>query len=602
MSYTLKNILSSQPPNPNVGYNHSWVSVETNANRTLYSQATYITNLDDLVISLSTNDVTIGDVHITDQNTSLPVSVADIGGGTGALRVLSQDLTPTNDTISLADKSGNNVTVNSSTSSINVNLTNAPNVSAQGLATIQHQLTANTLLNVLTSEIKASNTFLNTLTAQTYVGTTSATPCYVYTPPTKPLSIQYADNSTIDGMGKLRVSIPTTAFESKALHNKSSLFWSQTAVGNSFVGFTGNGDSSITLSAYGNSAYAIRQTSQRFQYKPGKSQICIFSGIMNPVSNAVKRGGLFTSLTSAPFTPNCGLYFETQTDSPSSLAVIQNNVGGLVPSVSARREDWNLDKLDGSGISGKSLTLSAANIFVIDFLWLGVGRVRFGFILDGIVYYCHEIKNSGNVMGAYMVTPNLPFRTEIRQTDIGTCDMKLICCSIIVEDDSQFGGYTLSISNSSVQTINSGDRRATLGLRLKSQRLDTVNQLVNVAAIAIPDTSGNTPNNGICKYEVLFNPYTNTSTIGVTGGSWNDVSPDSNFQYWNGNNQPYNGIVLASGFTTTGTTIDLTGYNMKDFVKLGCSIDGIRDEVYLVLTPLQANLGVHSSITFMESD
>jgi len=602
MSYTLKNVLSSQPPNPNVGYNHSWVAVETNADRTLYSQAAYITNLSDMVVSLTSSSVNIGDVHITDSDTSLPVSVVDIGGGVGALRVLSQNLTPTNASISLADKNGNNVTVQSSTSSLNVNLTNIPNLSTQGLATIQYQLTANTLLNTLTSEVNTTNTLLNTISTQTYVGTTSSAPCYISVPPSQALFVQYADNATIDGIGKLRISNPLTIFESKSLHDKTSLFWSQTAVGNSFVGFTGSGDSSYTLSAAGNGAYAIRQTTQRFKYRPGKSEVCVFTGIFNPVSNAIKRCGLFTSLTSEPFTPNCGLYFETQSDSPSSIAVVQNNGGNLVPSVSARRENWNIDKLDGFGISGKILNLSAANIFVLDFLWLGVGRVRYGFMIDGKIYYCHEILNAGNVMGAYILTPNLPFRTEIRQTNSGTSDMKFICCSIMVEDDSRFDGHTTSISTSGGLTINSGDRKAILGIRLKSDRLDSINELVNVSIISIPDTTGNTPNGGICKYEIVLNPYTQTSTIGVTGGNWIDESLETNMQTWHGNNVLYGGKILANGFTATGASIDLTGYNMRDFTRLGCSFNGIRDEVYLVVTPLQSNHGVYGTITYMESD
>ena len=433
------------------------------------------------------------------------------------------------------------------------------------------------------------------------MGTTSSSPFYVSNTYSNPLLIEYNDTGILDGMGRMRTTTPVTIFEFKHLYDKTSLFWAQTAVGNSFVGFTGSGDSSLTLSAASNGAYAIKQTTQIFKYKPAKSQLCIFTGILNPVSNAIKRTGLFTSSQSAPFNPSCGLYFETQTDSPSSIAVVQNNSGNLVPTVSALRHNWNIDKLDGTGISGKSLNLSSANIFVIDFVWLGVGRTRYGFMIDGHLYYCHEILNAGNVAGAFMLTPNLPFRTELRQTGNGTSNSKLICGSIMTEDGSSFEGYTSTVSTPSAGlSISPNDRRAILGLRTKTNRINTVNQLLTISVAVIPDTAGNNPNGGLCKYEVLLNPY--TTTRGVTGGNWTDSSSDGNCQYWSGNNAAQNGITLISGYTSTGSIVDLTGYHVNNAMKLGCSFDGTRDELYLVLTPLQTNLGVHATLTFIETD
>ena len=53
MAYTLYNDLSVKPINCNVGYNNSWLHVQNNADRELFAQASYITNFDDLTISLS---------------------------------------------------------------------------------------------------------------------------------------------------------------------------------------------------------------------------------------------------------------------------------------------------------------------------------------------------------------------------------------------------------------------------------------------------------------------------------------------------------------------------------------------------------------------
>ena len=411
------------------------------------------------------------------------------------------------------------------------------------------------------------------------------------------------DSGNIDAFGRLRVSFPTTLFDSKTLHNKSSLFWSQTAVGTgAVVQFTGEGaDASVTLSAAAAGAYAIRQTTQRFNYQPGKSQLCLYTGVLAPVSNAIKRIGSFQSLTAAPYDPNCGLYFETQTDSASSIAVIQQNNGFLVPTVSARRENWNIDKLDGSGPSGKTLQLSAANIFMIDYEWLGVGRVRYGFVIDGQICYCHAFNNAGNVPGAYMLTPNLPVRAEIRQIGAGTATMKIICCSIMSEAGADFTGVTRAVTNGStkVAITTNGNRRALIGVRLQATKLDSVNEVLNASIFAEP---GNSATTAPFLYELVTNP-----TLGGSAVTWTDVDVNSNFQYAVAPDATVTvsgGTVIAAGYSNLNNILDLANSRFEKFLRLGCSVTGVRDELWLVVTPLASNTinGFYGGITFIESD
>jgi hypothetical protein len=413
------------------------------------------------------------------------------------------------------------------------------------------------------------------------------------------ITVGYGDNSgNLDAFSRLRVSTPTTLFDSKTLHNKASLFWSQTTSSNASVNFTGeNVDASVTLSTSGVGEYAIRQTTQRFNYQPGKSQLILFTGILQPENNAVKRYGVFQSLTSVPHTPDVGLYFETLTSSSSGIAVVQSNRGYLVPSLSATRNEWNIDRLDGTGPSGKTLHLSAANIFLIDYEWLGVGRVRYGTVIDGQICYCHQFNNAGNVQGAYIKTCNLPVRAEIRQVGPGTSSSKMICCSVMSEGGSDFTGVTRAVDSGPTGiTIGAGVRRAIVGVRLQYNKLDSVNEILNASALVLASNSGNASAAGF-KYEILHNP-----TLATTG-TWSDVDNSSNFQYWNGNSAiTSSGTVITSGYSGAGGDIDLSGYRFEKFLRMGCSIDGKRDVLFLVITPLQANDGVFGSLTFIESD
>lgn len=130
MPYTLSNVVSGLPENGNVGFNNSWLKVNNNAGRHLFAQANYITNFDDLSISLSAADLNIGSVHISDpDNNSLAANVVSVGAGVAALRVLTQDLDPDVDTVSLGDINKNNVGVNSSLSALKVYVANTQPIS-----------------------------------------------------------------------------------------------------------------------------------------------------------------------------------------------------------------------------------------------------------------------------------------------------------------------------------------------------------------------------------------------------------------------------------------------------------------------------------------
>lgn len=125
MAYTLSNIISSEPLNCNVGYNNSWIQVESNANRDLFAQASFITNFADMPIQLSAADVQIGGVEIKDWDSD---TRADVIGfeGYNALRVITQDLESDIDDITIGDKNKNYATVNPYNSSLHISIADGP--------------------------------------------------------------------------------------------------------------------------------------------------------------------------------------------------------------------------------------------------------------------------------------------------------------------------------------------------------------------------------------------------------------------------------------------------------------------------------------------
>lgn len=79
------------------------------------------------------------------------------------------------------------------------------------------------------------------------------------------------------------------------------------------------------------------------------------------------------------------------------------------------QDQFNIDKLDGTGPSGYVLDLSKMQMVFIDYSWYGAGKIRFGVrSTEGIIIYFHEIYNNNVNRKAYMRSGNLPGRFEIQ--------------------------------------------------------------------------------------------------------------------------------------------------------------------------------------------
>jgi hypothetical protein len=77
------------------------------------------------------------------------------------------------------------------------------------------------------------------------------------------------------------------------------------------------------------------------------------------------------------------------------------------------QDQWNMDKMDGTGPSGYNLDVSKMQMAYIDYTWYGAGYIRFGFrAVNGDIVYCHKMPNNNVNTAAYMRSGNLPGRFE----------------------------------------------------------------------------------------------------------------------------------------------------------------------------------------------
>ncbi len=147
----------------------------------------------------------------------------------------------------------------------------------------------------------------------------------------------------------------------------------------------------------------------------------------------VTSTGMVTAilLTSAGtgYTTGLGVATATGGGQPGSGTGLTVNI---VNEILVQQANWNFDKMDGTGVSGVALNFANAQIFCIDFQWLGVGRVRYGFFVQGALIVCHQTFNANITTTPYMNTANLPCHASIMNTGtaVGATTMTQICMSV----------------------------------------------------------------------------------------------------------------------------------------------------------------------------
>jgi hypothetical protein len=367
------------------------------------------------------------------------------------------------------------------------------------------------------------------------------------------------------------------------------LFWDnqQTSGAGTATNFNVNRASTI-LSVLANTAgIRVRQTKQRFNYQPGKSQLVILTGRCGATPSGItKRYGYFDASN--------GLFFQDAGGTWS--VVVRSFVSGIAVDTVVTQANWNLDKLDGTGASGVTLDKDTVQVMLFDFEWLGTGRVRFGFFIDGIPIYCHEILNANHLSTVYMSTPNLPVRAEISNDGTGAAsDFELICATVISEGGSQPNGMFRSgnlgtAAASEIQADTIGTIYAVCGIRLKSAYLSAE---VREVSLSIVET---TAPGTYFLWQLHLNP---TLTIGLT---YTDVSRSA-VQFGTGAAAgdviTVSGFILRSGYVSANTQELLVA--LDSALRLGALIDGTRDELVLSVTPITANLDVLGGLTWKEA-
>lgn len=385
-----------------------------------------------------------------------------------------------------------------------------------------------------------------------------------------------------DAFGRLRVAEPHTLFDSSFLYGDDSRNWNSNITGSGTATHVAN-LTQISMTVTGNAGdKVIRETKKVFKYQPGKSLLTLSSFVMSaPTSGLRQRVGYF-DVRNGHFLEanNTTLYFVERTNitsTPTDIAVPQN--------------EWNVDKLDGTGESGLSVNVANSQIFWTDTEWLGVGSVRCGFVIDGQFIVSHVFHHANKKPSAYMSTATLPLRLEIENTTTNgvTSTLNHICNSVMSE-----AGYTPSVATRAVSTPLTGTNLSQsaftplIAIRLKANREN---------AVVIPNIVTAW---GLQNFPFIYRLSMNET---VANGTWTSAGTESAVEYNISATDISGGDVLMEGIFGGGTigsplTLDLHGLNSS--YQLRRRLDGTRETLVVSVLATTNNDDAIASLTWEE--
>ena len=328
-----------------------------------------------------------------------------------------------------------------------------------------------------------------------------------------------ASGTATDAFGRMRVSNPLTLFDSFHRYQDNGKFATSNS-GTSNTQYQVN-ESVVDMNVGTTSGDKCYRESKRvFAYQPGKSLLIMNTFVMNAQkANLRQRVGYFNSQN--------GIFFEN--DGTGNYFVLRTYTSGGVNETRVAQANWNVDKFDGTGQSSQSghpdrgsLDITKSNILWIDVEWLGVGDVRCGFVVDGLMVPAHIFHNDNLNTTTYMTTAILPVRYEIENTGTtaSASKMKQICSTVVSE-----GGYTLEGKSRSVSIPIStptdlptaGTFTPVLSIRLKDSFKDAIAILKDVEFFGVT-------NNTSYRYKIIIGGT-------LTSPSWVSADTDSSIEY-----------------------------------------------------------------------
>lgn len=237
------------------------------------------------------------------------------------------------------------------------------------------------------------------------------------------LPVSYADTANIDAFSRLRVSQPVELFSTQTQYDNDPILMEVGATGTGVSPTHSSNTRMVQLSTTAGNGTSFIQSYQYVPYQPSKSHLILMTGVLgSAVANSVVDAGYFDSSN--------GIFYRQNGTSGLEI-VLRSSTSGVVNNNAIPQNQWNLDPLDGNGASGITLDPTKDFILVIDLQFLGMGRIRVGFDIGGIIIYAHQFLNANIISVPYMQTATLPIQMLITSTGSGSTKTSFFKCAAV---------------------------------------------------------------------------------------------------------------------------------------------------------------------------
>jgi hypothetical protein len=403
-----------------------------------------------------------------------------------------------------------------------------------------------------------------------------------------PVSIHSAPfgGADVTSKNRLKVSTYEIEFSSTFQFGKETDVWDEelttggTAVHNPNTNMV---DMDITTDI---GSKVIRQTRTTQRYTPGKPSIYTSSLILGGNEAGYrKRVGLFDEEN--------GFFFEI-VDGQYNV-VVRSSTSGSVVENRVARENWNGDKLDGTGPSGYTADVEVQQLISFEYEWYGAGQIKVGFTIRGVTHYIHTFNHANIIILPWSSTPFLPMRFELENLTGGQGNTSFLSqgsSSISTEGQSIKYGTPESYMTPLVGTTLTTARTfyPVLSLRLKSGSEKGIILPASFQVATIDNTN--------LFYHILRNPV-------LTGGAWVDhPDPDSFTQvhtYPGGTSTAHTGGVIVASGIIVGDSSLVVRFEEHATYQIGRSSMGTVSDVFTIAVASSgANKSAVAAMTWME--
>jgi len=367
---------------------------------------------------------------------------------------------------------------------------------------------------------------------------------------------QGSDSGALDAFGRQRFSQPFTLFDSMLRYTKRTDLWDESTVGSGTTNFLTDESSLELKTTVASGDTTLRRSRRHFPYQPGKSLLFMGSFVGNqPIAGLTQEIGYFDD--------DNGVILRAS--GTTVQFVVRSSATGTVQENVVSQDQWNIDTF-------AALDFTKANIFVTDLEWLGVGRVRCGFVIDGEIRYCHEFNHSNNIDKVYMTSAILPasYRLHNSSAIASPAVLRQICTSVVSEGGLQPTGpiYITGRGASNFTAISSETMVA--AIRMASGRTD------NIIIPAQVDASlgGNPSANTVAQWRLRLNPTVSGTWLSADNGRGNvQVMSTGTFS---------GGTIIGAGLVASRSSIEFDPESGLA-LSLGQSIAGTSDIIALTL-------------------